>query len=204
MSMNWAIFPSGNSEAGQACADAWSKAGWLVAVLIDDDQPDVRCDRLFRESNYRGTGAAFNRMMAEIDYDLCACVNDDMYPTKCGSVDALAAMLIQFGGMCGVIQPVGTYFDGNAHAATSPIIGRDYVTAYGPAWDERFYHLWGDALLRDLAIQRHRFHESPKLGIEHRHHTQGHADNLPAEKRKRNNDQHRADRELYERLSRTS
>lgn len=202
--MNWAIFPSGNSEAGQVCADAWAAAGWLVAVLIDDDQPDVRCDRLFREKNYRGTGAAFNRMMVELDYYLVACVNDDMFPKQCRAIDATREMLFQFGGPCGVIQPMGCYFDGNAHAATSPIIGRDYVTAYGPAWDERFYHLWGDARLRDLAIKRHRFYESPVLGIEHRHWTQKHPDNLPAEKRKKNNDQHRADRELYERLSASS
>lgn len=202
--MNWAIFPSGNSEAGQACADAWSAAGWMVAVLIDTDQPSVRCDRLFLETNYRGTGAAFNRMIAELDFDMVACVNDDMYPTKCNETDALAEMLIKFGGMCGVIQPTGIYFDGNAHAATSPIIGRDYIAAYGPAWDERFYHLWGDARLRDLAIQRHRFIESPRLGIEHRHHTQGHADTLPPAKRAANNAQHKADRELYERLSAAS
>jgi len=199
--MNWAIFPSGNSEAGQSCADAWSKAGWLVAVLIDDDQPSVTCDRLFIETNYRGTGAAFNRMMAEIDYTICACVNDDMFPAGCDAPVAYYSMLNQFGAPCGVVQPVGKYFDGNAHAATSPIIGRDYVTAFGPAWDERFYHLWGDARLKDLAVKRHRFYESPTLGIEHRHHTQKFADTLPPAKRAANNAQHKADRELYERLS---
>ena len=199
--MRWAIFPTGNSEAGQKCADAWAAAGWKVAVLIDADQDDVGCDRLFRESNYRGTGAAFNTMMRELDYDIVACVNDDMFPKKCGAYASLAVMLDSFDDLCGVIQPVGCYFDGNAHAATSPIIGSEYVHRFGPAWDERFYHLWGDALLRDLASKRGLFLESPELGIEHRHHTQKHPDTLPAEKRAKNNARHAADRELYERLS---
>lgn len=199
--MNWAIFPSGNSEAGQKCADAWAAAGWNVAVLIDADQPEVDCDYLCRESDYRGTGAAFNRLMDGIEFDIVACVNDDMFPKQCTAIHAYRAMLDHFGDLCGVIQPVGCYFDGNAHAATSPIIGREYIEKFGPAWDERFYHLWGDALLKDLASKRGLFWESWELAIEHRHHTLKHTDTLPAEKRARNNARHAADRALYDRLS---
>lgn len=198
--MNWAIFPSGNSAQADITARAWKAVGWNTAVLIDADQPDVKCDRMFREDSYRGTGAAFNRMISELGGDLFACVNDDMFPDPCDAKVSSNLMWAMFGGMHGVIQPIGRYFDGNAHAATSPIIGRGYIERFGPAWHEGFYHLYCDVLLRDLAIDRKLFHESNLLGVDHRHHTQGNRDTLPPEKRKRNNARHKADRELYESL----
>jgi hypothetical protein len=193
----WAIYPSGNSEAAAICARAWRLAGWKVGVLIDADQPDMDCDYLIREPNYRGTAAALNRLMSEIPgWSIVACVNDDMFPSPCEATEA-AALIRKLG--VGVMQPIGEWFDGMAHSAVSPIITREYATDFQlKPWDEGFYHLYRDTLLRDIAISRGMFAEPKELGIEHRHKSIGHTDTLPPEKRQKNNERHKADWELYQ------
>lgn len=191
MPQPWAIFPSGSSTAAAVCAKAWADAGWKVAVLIDADQPAVDCDLLFREPNYRGTGAAFNRMMRELDYEVVACVNDDMFPVNCP-----ADLMSEYEDV-GVIQPTGAWFDAMAWAAVSPIINRRYVNQYGSPWHEGYYHLGCDCELRDVAIFRGEYHATEFLAIDHRHKSMGFTDTLPADKRAKNNARHAADLELY-------
>ena len=188
--MNWAIFPSGNPEAATACARAWKAAGWSTAVLLDDGT--CECDRLFIEPNYRGTAAAFNRMMAEIpEWRLVACVNDDMFPVDC---PAERAEMLHRGG---VLQPTGVWFDAMEWCAPCPIIDRGYWKAFKPVWHEGYAHLFCDQELREVAISRDMFYETESLGIEHRHHCLGFPDTLPAEKRRWNNDRHARDMRLY-------
>lgn len=191
----WAIFPSGNSEAAQACADAWWEAGWLVGVLIDADQPDVQCDRLFREPNYRGTGASFNKMLLELDYEFAACVNDDMFPVNCRPETVREVYQKHFGSVRGIIQPTGAWFDAMAWCAPCPIIAR----SYGPnPWNEAYYHLGVDCELKDVAELRDLYLATTELAIEHRHKSLGFTDTLPTEKRAKNNAMHAADLKLYE------
>ena len=192
--MRWAVFPSGNSEAAQACANAWRDAGWRVAVLIDADQPDVRCDMLVRETDYRGTAAAFNKLMRTIrDWTIAICVNDDMFPLVCRSDHAEAVFSARFPDGNGIIQPAVKGFPDLA-PAVSPIIGR----AYGVSpWHEGYWHLHCDDEIRDVAQRSHLFAYAPELLIDHRHKSIGYADTLPAEKRRRNDAQHAADAALY-------
>lgn len=189
--MNWAIFPSGNPEAATVCSRAWKAAGWQTAVLLDDGT--CECDRLFIEPNYRGTAAAFNRMMEEIpDWRLVACVNDDMFPADC---PAERAKMLHRGG---VLQPTGAWHEAMEWCAPCPIIGRDYWLAHKPVWYEGYYHLHVDEELMDVAIKRQKFYQTKSLGIEHRHHCSGFADTLPSEKRQKNNERHAADLRLYQ------
>ncbi len=200
---NWSIFPSGNSHAAQACADAWRAAGWKVAVLVDADQPDVTCDLLVREETFAGIPVAFNKMMAMLGkWRMCACINDDMFPLDCTTAAAGVEMQIAFGGLDGVLQPTGCWMEPMKWCAPSPIVGRIYADRMnGKVWHEGFYHFYCDQLLREEAIAAERFRDVPTLAIEHRHKSLGYIDLLPPEKRLENNRRHAADRALYEQIT---
>jgi hypothetical protein len=201
--INWAIFPSGNSTAAQICAEAWKAAGWRVAVLIDDDQPDVVCDWLIREPKYSGTGASFNKLLDAIgDWQIAACVNDDMFPTHCTAKHAADTMRAVCGGLGtnAVLQPVKEWFDAMQWCAPCPIIGREYgkrVNGGAGPWWPGYRNYFVDQEFRDVAIRNGCYYECKDLGIKHCHHTLGFPDTLPPEKRKVNRMRHKADEQLY-------
>jgi hypothetical protein len=197
--LNWAIFPSGNSIAAQSCANAWKAAGWKVAVLIDDDQPDVECDWLIREPKYSGTGASFNKLLDAIgDWHIAACVNDDMFPTRC-TVQQVLMTMSAVGGNA-VLQPTKEYYEAMQWCAPCPIIDSTYAKKIncgcGPWWPG-YRHFFCDQEFRDVAIRFGRYFECKDLGIKHCHHTMGFPDTLPPEKRKVNRMRHKADEQLY-------
>lgn len=195
--MIWAIFPSGNSEQADKCAAEWRRAGYEVAVLIDAGQTPVKCERLFIEPDYRGTAAAFNRMIRELDGDLFLCLNDDVFPGPGADADNFGRIFRErFPDGFGVMQATGAWYDAMAWCAPYPLIGAKYAAT--KPWHEGYYHLHCDQELRDVAIRRNAYAECPEVAIEHRHYTMGHADTLPAEKRAKNRARHLADAKLYE------
>lgn len=200
--MQWAIFPSGNSEAAQVCVNAWRKAGWKVAVLVDEGQPLVDCDLLHYEPNYSGTAAAYNKLLARIgDWEIVACVNDDMFPNPCSAADA--ALVMRALGGNHVIQATGDWYEAMAWCCPSPIMDKKFAESMsGKPWHEGYYHLFVDEELRTVALHSGRYAEVPTLRIEHRHKSRGHADLLPPEKRAKNNARHAADRQLFEQRKR--
>lgn len=197
----WTIFPSGNSEQATICARAWRDAGYRVAVLIDAGQPAVECDQLFIEPEYRGTAAAFNRMMREIDADAFLCVNDDVFPGEGADAATFSQVFSErFPDGFGVMQAAGSWYAALAWCAPYPLIGREFIRrTYGGTgcWHEGYYHLYPDQELRDVAIRLNAYAEAKDVCIEHRHKSLGFADTLPPEKRAKNEARAAHDANLY-------
>lgn len=185
----WAIFPSGNSDAAQACADAWLLAGWNVSVMVDADQKPVECEKLLTTEKYLGIAWAWNQIMAALPDDVYAVafINDDMFPKPCAANDVRSAFMEKFNGYDGVIQPTAIRVESMQWCSPSPIAGGWYLRRFRgrAAWHEGYFHYFCDQEFRNVAEKFNRYAEVEELGIEHRHHASGYADTLPPEKRGR-------------------
>jgi hypothetical protein len=201
----WAIFPSGDPDIGQACADAWREVGWSVAVFTDYGERKVDCDMAV-EGEYQGQPATFNRLIRYLlrqgQFAGAMCGNDDMFPGPGADVRHFSARFIErFPDTFGVAQATGDWYDAMDWCAPAPLIGRDYCwrinQGFGPWWSE-YHHLHCDQELRSVAMMLDAYAEFPDVTIEHRHHSRGHADQLPPLKRLRLSDRSRLDAGIYQ------
>lgn len=197
---NWVVFPSGNSAAAAVCVDAWRAAGWRVAVLIDHDQSPVDCDLLLRPERYPGYVASQNTLAAlafDAGADAVLIAGDDIYPGR----GADAATLWQvyrdaFSDGVGVLQATGDRYDAMDWCAPFPLISAKTARLlYGGSavYHPGYRHFFADQECREAAIRVGRYAEVTTVVIEHRHHSRGHADTLPPEKRRAASDRHAAD-----------
>lgn len=199
----WCVFPTGNSEAGQRCADAWTLAGVEVACMIDPGQPLIRCDWLLQPSEYPGYVAAQNELAAlAFDNGATAVLigADDIHPGTGVTADALSTEIV-YHGRGAIIQATGDRYEAMSWCAPFPLITREAAARLNDGrhvYHPGYRHFFADQELRDVAIAASVYIEEPRLKIEHRHHTRGHADTLPAEKRQAASARHEADRLIYE------
>jgi hypothetical protein len=198
----WVVFPTGNSKAGQVCADAWRAHGFKVGVLTDLEEPTVNADLVLTPNKYPGCVASLN-LLAKSAFNLGACgvvlSADDGFPGSTAE-RFWQRYQKQLGGF-GVLQPIGDFYEAFNWCAPCPIIGRStFESLYGgngPLCGD-YRHYFADQEIRDVAILNGCFATDPELTIEHRHSSRGFTDTLPAEKRAFAQSVHAGDSVTYE------
>lgn len=199
----WVVFPTGNSKAGQTCADAWKSHGFKVACLTDLGEPRVDADLVLTPNKYPGCVASLN-LLAKSAFDFGAIgvvlAADDCFPGI--NASRLWQRYQQLLGGFGVLQATGDYYEALSWCAPFPLIGRGtFKTLYGGAGPlcGDYRHYYADQEIRDVAILNGCFAEDPESIIEHRHSSRGFSDNLPTAKRAAAQSIHAGDSATYER-----
>jgi hypothetical protein len=198
----WVVFPTGNSAAGQVCADAWKAHGFKVGVLIDLDEPKVDADLVLIPDKYPGCVASLN-MLTKRAFELGAAgvvlSADDGFPGS--TSDKFWQRYQELLGGFGVLQPTGDFYEAFNWCAPCPLIGRStFACLYGgngPLCGD-YRHYYADQEIRDVAIASRCFATDNELTIEHRHFSRGHKDTLPPAKRRYAQSTNAGDRHTYE------
>lgn len=198
------IFPSANQAAAAKCCDAWRSCGYRVAVALDAPATFSGASALILDA-WRGYGDACNRVAAHAHADVMIFGADDILPDPNKRADAIAAEFMErFPDGFGVMQPMGDAWGalapGAERAAVSPWVGAGFVRrtygGNGPYWPG-YSHLYVDAELWNVAEMAGVLWQRHDLTQYHAHHSRGHGDNLPADKRRRIVKQAAADRALF-------
>lgn len=154
--------PTINAPQCGATFAKWHRMGYLTAALIDGStpQPDD-CDLCVHVDEYRGWPAATNELLhrALINWPQSQWFiagGDDIDPdTRLRAEDIALQCEFHFHGTMGVMQPTGDRWDTDASGRSasericgSPWLGRDFVLRWKGPFEERFWHMFADELLK--------------------------------------------------------
>jgi len=167
----WAVWPSVDPGLANQCAWRWKKMGYGTAVLLDEWADVPNADMIVEGGNWRGFPAAVNRLLQEVQADICVVIGDDMFPDCLMTGPQIAKEFrARFPDLVGVMQPTGDKYGSIETCAVAPWIGRGYVKqCKGQVYCEEYFHYFSDEELCLTATAQGCYWKRPDLRQYHDH-----------------------------------